>query len=190
MSQSRHSSKEAYCIAFLMVFLIVILISATRWIGDHPSPTNWDEADYFNNVLSDQASVQKVGLRGFRWTLVYNDRLRPPAYRVVAMPFFALFDFTPGMARAISLGCHWAGLAIVYLTMRKLVSPQCSVLSVLILCLSPDVLIASIAYYTEHPLFLATTGFFYFLISSFESAPGCCRSYHLLSLQFQCCASR
>ena len=69
----------------------------------------------------------------------------------------------------MSLGFHWVGLAFLYLTTLKIADPKCAVLSVLICALSPDVLFSSVLFYTEYPLFLATTGAFYFLVSSLVS---------------------
>ncbi len=166
---SRLLLKDRSWFLLLGLILVVLLTSAVRWMLDYPNPNNWDEAQYLNDVLEDQSTLRHSGWRGLHPVILYSDRERPPAYRVLAIPFYLLLGFSPVMLRLVSLGFHWLGLAVVYLTTRKVASPKCAVLSVLICCLSPDVIFSSVLFYTEFPLFLATTGAFYFLVSSLES---------------------
>ena len=166
---SRLLLKDRSWFVLLALTLIVLLTSAVRWMLDHPYAFSWDEADYFNDVLADQSALRDSGLRGLRPEILYTDRGRPPAFRLLAIPFYLVLGFSPLKLRLVSLGFHWLGLVFLYLTTRKIASPKCAVLSVLICCLSPDVLFSSVVFYTEYPLFLATTAAFYFLVSSIES---------------------
>jgi len=179
---SRLLLKDRSGFLFLGLILIVLLTSAVKWMLDHPYAISWDEADYFNTVLADQSALRDSGLRGLRLEFLYSERGRPPAYRLLAIPFYVVFAFSPVTLRLVSLGFHWLGLAFLYLTTRKIAGPKCAVLSVLICCLSPDVLFSSVIFYTEYPLFLATTATFYFLVSSVESRSTAPRNWIGLSL--------
>jgi 4-amino-4-deoxy-L-arabinose transferase-like glycosyltransferase len=169
MLVSKLLMKDRSWYLLLALILIVLLTSAVKWMLDHPYAVSWDEALYFNTVLADQSALRDSGLNGLRLEILYSDRVHPPAFRLLAVPFYVTLGFSPLKLRLVSLGFHWLGLVFLYLTTRKIASPKCAVLSVLICCLSPDVLFSSVVFYTEYPLFLATTASFYFLVSSIES---------------------
>ena len=141
---------------------------------DHPYAISWDEADVlqYRPGRPERRSAIRV-CEDFAGKSSIMDRGRPPAYRLLAIPFYVVLGFSPLTLRLVSLGFHWLGLVFLYLTTRKIASPKCAVLSVLICCLSPDVLFSSVLFYTEYPLFLATTGAFYFLVSSLGEQVGC-----------------
>ena len=101
--------------------------------------------------------------------ILYNDRERPPAYRVLAVPFYYFLGCRPMVLRLVSVGFIWLGLLLLYLTTRKFADRRCALLSVLVCCLSPDLVWWSVLFYTEYPLFLASAGTFYFLVSSLTS---------------------
>jgi 4-amino-4-deoxy-L-arabinose transferase-like glycosyltransferase len=153
----------------LGVTLATILASSIYWMVDHPYAIHWDEADYFNHVLRDQSCLNDRGLRALRFDMLYRDRSRPPAYRVLSFPFFCLFGFSSLTARLVSLGFLWLSLGLIYLAVRKVTSPPCAIVTVLLICLSPEILCADVAFGTEFPLLLAVSGTFYFLISAVSS---------------------
>ena len=153
----------------LAVTLLLLFITAAKWMCDHPYAISWDEAEYFNVVLADQSILRDSGLRALRTHILYSDRIRPPAYRLLIIPFYSIAGFSPFIGRMVSFGFHWIGLAFLYLTTLRIADRKCPVLSVLICSLSPDVLFSSVLFYTEYPLFLATTGAFYFLVPSLVS---------------------
>ncbi len=174
--------KDRSWFLLLGLILVVLVISAVKWMVDHPCAVSWDEASYFNTVLADQSALRDSGLRGLRLQILYSDRGRPPAFRLLAIPFYVVLGFSPVTLRLVSLGFHLSGLVLLYLTTRKVASPKCAVLSVLVFCLSPDVVFASALFYTEYPLFLATTGAFYFWVSSLESKSDAPRNWIGLGL--------
>ncbi len=174
--------KDRSWFLLLSLILVVLLSSSVKWILDHPCAVSWDEASYFNTVLADQAALRVSGLRGLRTQILYDDRGRPPAFRLIAIPFHVVFGFSPVKMRLVSLGFHCASLVLLFLTTRKIASPKCAVLSVLVFCLSPDVVFASALFYTEYPLFLATTGAFYFFVSSLKSGSEARRNWIGLGL--------
>ena len=161
--------KDRTWLLLLAVTLLILLCAATRWMIDHPYAISSDEALYFNDVLGDQEAIRHSGLWGLCSQIHWADAGRPPAFRLLALPFYLVLGFSPLKLRLVSLAFHWLGLAFLYFTVRKIASSKCAVLSVLICALSPDVLFSSVVFYTEYPLFLATTGTFYFLISGLES---------------------
>jgi 4-amino-4-deoxy-L-arabinose transferase-like glycosyltransferase len=160
--------KERASALFLVATLAALLLLAILWMLDHPYGTNWDETEYLNYALTDQSCLHDHGLRSLRWEIFYNDRIRPPAYRILALPFFAVAGFSPLKARLVSLGFHWLALAFVFLTLRKLTNPLCAILTVLFICLSPEFLYTSITFGTEYPLMLATAAMLFFLVSTFQ----------------------
>ena len=121
-----------------------------------------------------------AGLQGLRSQILYDDRGRPPAFRLFAIPFYLILGFSPYALRLASLGFHLAALSLLYLTTCKLASPKCAVLAVLVFSLSPDVVFASALFYTEYVLFVATTGAFYSFVSALtNNSP---RTWHWIGL--------
>jgi len=148
---------------FTALLVVLILVSATRWILDHPYGIHWDEALYFNDALWDIHNLHSGSLHQLGAILLGGDTYRPPAFRVLALPFFALFGFHTATARFVTLGFWLASACFIYLTTRRLASPVAAALAVLVFCLSPEVVSASIFFSTEGPLFLATSAMLYFL---------------------------
>ena len=172
---SRLLLKDRCWFMLLAVTLFALLAAEIQWMLDHPSVVCWDEAHYFNTALSDQSALRNSGLRGLGLNILYSagddlsDRCRPPAYRVLAVPFYYFLGFRPTVLRLVSVGFIWLGLLLLYLTTRKFADRRCAVLSVLVCCLSPDLVWWSVLFYTDYPLFLASAGTFYFLVSSLTS---------------------
>lgn len=98
--------KDRSWFLLLSLILVVLLSSSVKWILDHPCAVSWDEASYFNTVLADQAALRVSGLRGLRTQILYDDRGRPPAFRLIAIPFHVVFGFSPVKMRLVSLGFH------------------------------------------------------------------------------------
>jgi 4-amino-4-deoxy-L-arabinose transferase-like glycosyltransferase len=145
------------------LLLLPILIAAIRWILDHPYAIHWDEALYFNGALRDLHNLHSGSLRKLGSILIGGDVRRPPANLLIALPFLAMFGFHTAIARLVTLAC-WGGSAwLTYLTARRMASPLAGAVAVLIFCLSPEVLSASVFFSTEGPLFLATSLMLYFL---------------------------
>ncbi len=161
LEQSR--AEERTGLLFTVLLLLPILIAATRWILDHPYGIHWDEALYFNNVLRDLHNLHTGSLRQLGSILIGGDIRRPPANLLLALPFLALFGFHTAIARLVTLTCWGASAVLTYLTARRIGSPLAGVIAILVLCLSPEVLSASVFFSTEGPLFLATSVVLYFL---------------------------
>ena len=147
------------------LLLLSIVVAAVRWILDHPYGIHWDEALYFNNVLRDLHNLHSGSPRQLGSILIGGDVRRPPANLLLALPFLTLFGFHTAIARFTTLACWGVSGWFTYLTTRRMSSPAAGALAVLIFCLSPEVISASIFFSTEGPLFVATSGMLYFVSS-------------------------
>ena len=156
-------SGERTGLLFTGFLLLAILIAAIRWIVDHPYAIHWDEALYFDGVLRDLHNLYSGSLRQLGSILIGGDVRRPPANLLLALPFLAVFGFHTAIARLVTLACWGGAGGIIYLTTRRIASPLAGAIAVLVFCLSPEVISASIFFSTEGPLFLATSVMLYFL---------------------------
>ncbi len=156
-------AEERMWLLFTGLLLLAILIAAIRWILDHPYGIHWDEALYFNNVLRDMHNLHSGSLRKLGSILIGGDVSRPPANLLLALPFLALFGFHTAIARLVTLACWGVSGWFVYLTTRRLGSPAAGAVAILVFCLSPEVISASIFFSTEGPFFLATSVMLYFV---------------------------
>ena len=161
--QGQTGPEERAWLVLTCFLLLPILIAATRWILDHPYGIHWDEAFYFNNVLRDIHNLHSGSLRQLGSILIGGDIRRPPANLLLALPFLALFGFHTAIARLVTLACWGLSGWIIYLTTRRIASPAAGAVAVLVFCLSPEVISASIFFSTEGPLFLATSIMLYFV---------------------------
>jgi 4-amino-4-deoxy-L-arabinose transferase-like glycosyltransferase len=143
--------------------VLLILVAASRWILEHPYAIHWDEALYFNNVLRDIHNLHSGSLRQLGSIVIGGDIRRPPANLLLALPFLTLFGFHTAIARFVTLACWGVSAWFIYLTMRRIGSPAAGAVAVLVFCLSPEVISASIFFSTEGPLFLATSVMLFFL---------------------------
>ncbi len=162
-TQGQTGSEDRAWLLLTCFLLIPIMIAATRWILDHPYGIHWDEALYFNNVLRDIHNLHSGSLRQLGSILIGGDVRRPPANLLVALPFLALFGFHTAIARLVTLVSWGVSGWIIYLTTRRIASPAAGAVAVLVFCLSPEVISASIFFSTEGPLFLATAVMLYFV---------------------------
>lgn len=150
-------------LTFAGVVVFLILVAASRWILDHPFGIHWDEALYFNEALADLHKLHSGSLRQLASIVIGGDPFRPPAYRLLALPFLSVFGFHTALARFVTLAFWLATACFIYLTSRRLASPVAGAIAVLIFCLAPEVLSDSIFFSTEGPLLLATSAMLYFL---------------------------
>ena len=156
---------------FASAVVLLILVAAGRWILAHPYGIHWDEAFYFDEALSDIHKLLSGNLREFASILVGGDPFRPPAYRLLALPLFVLFGFHTALARFETLAFWLATIGLIYTIGRRMASPVAGAVAVLIFCLAPEVLSASIFFSTEGPLFLATSAMLYFLLDYWCDGP-------------------
>ena len=166
------ASWEGSWALFASAVVSLIILAATRWILAHPFGIHWDEAYYFNEALSDIHKLHSGSLRQLASILIGGDPFRPPAYRLFALPFLALFGFDTAIPRFVTLACWLATAGFIYLTSRRISTPIAAALAVLVFCLAPEVLSASTFFSTEGPLFLAVSAMLYFLLPYWSDGSG------------------
>ncbi len=160
--QEQTRSEERPWLLLTGILLLPLVIACIRWIFDHPYGIHWDEALYFNNVLRDLHNLQSGNLRQLGSILIGGDSRRPPANLLLALPFVATFGFHTSIARLVTLACWGVSGWLIYKTTRRMGSPAAAAMAVLVFCLSPEVISASVFFSTEGPFFIATSAMLYF----------------------------
>lgn len=160
------NAKVTFWRIFAVIVLTAIMAAAIRWSLDHHYPVHWDEAQYLNDVAIDAERLRAGLLLRLGGRILIKNWGHPPAYRLFAVPVLALFGFHPTTARLVSLLCFALSAAFIYLATRRIASQLAGAFAVLIFCLSPQVVSASIWFSTEGPLYVATSAMLYYLFMS------------------------
>lgn len=161
-------SEAPYWLMFAAATVTVILAAAIRWSLAHPYGIHWDEASYLNEALIDAQRLRNGMLLKFGGRILLRSWGHPPAYRLLAGPFLALFGVGTTTARLVSLACYGLSSWYVYLSTRLVGSRIAGAFAVLVFCLSPEVIAASIFFGTDAPLYLATSAMLYYLLKSWS----------------------
>jgi 4-amino-4-deoxy-L-arabinose transferase-like glycosyltransferase len=156
-------SERSFWPFFAAAAVIVIMLAAVRWSLGHPYGIHWDEAQYLNDVHTDALRLQSGSLLKLGGRLLIKSWGRPPAFRLLALPVLGLFGFHTALARLVSLACFALSAWFIYLATRRIGSPVAGAFAVLVFCLSPEVVSASIFFGTDAPLYLATSAMLYYL---------------------------
>ncbi len=146
-----------------MIAIFVTVVAGTVWSFHHPFPVHWDEALDVNDAQIDTQRLQHGMLAKLGGRLLIKSWGKPPAYRLVALPLLGVVGFHIYAARFVSLACFALSALFLYLAVRRIAGRAASSIAVLIFCLSPVVVSASIWFSTEGPLYLATSAMFYYL---------------------------
>jgi dolichyl-phosphate-mannose-protein mannosyltransferase len=167
--KEQHQSQGSFWSLFAAVTVIAIILLAICWSFAHAYGTYWDEAQYLNEVSTDLLRLRSGEVLRLGGRIFLVNQPRPPAYRILALPFLALSGFHTTIARLSSL--VWFGLSswFIYRATRRVGSQVAGALSVLIFSLSPEVVSASIRFGTEGPLCLATAAMLYYLFACWDS---------------------
>ena len=157
----------ALWIGFATIAGVLTLIGSLRWAAAHPhGGLGWDEASYVNVALRDLDRWRDHGLWPWLQGFVRDDRIRPPAYRILAAPlaiasggspFWLRFTSILGFAIAVGL----LGATVWQLTRwaagaRAQTAATAVAAVVAIACITPGLLHPMHSFYTEYPLFLGT----------------------------------
>jgi 4-amino-4-deoxy-L-arabinose transferase-like glycosyltransferase len=145
--------------------MIVILVAAVRWSLSHPYGIHWDEASYINEAWVDAQRLRYGRLLTLGGRILLKSWGRPPAYRLLADPFLAVFGLHVTMARLVSLACFALSTWFVYSAARQIGTKTAGGFAALVFCLSPEVVSASIFFGTDAPLYLAVSAMLYYLFA-------------------------
>src|ERR1700727_3608643 len=94
-----------YWLLFATAAMSVIIVAAIFWARANPYGVHWDEAQYLNEVGIDVKRLWAGKLLTVGGRILIKNYGRPPAYRILALPFLATFGFHIVVARLVSLGC-------------------------------------------------------------------------------------
>jgi 4-amino-4-deoxy-L-arabinose transferase-like glycosyltransferase len=164
-------SERSFWPSFAAVVVIVIIIAAIRWSLAHPYGIHWDEALYMNEAWIDAQRLHYGMILKLGGRILLTGWGRPPAYRLLADPFLALFGLHTTTARLVSLACFALSSWFVYLAGCRVGSRAAGGFAVLVFCLSPEIVSASIFFSTDAPLYLAVSAMLYFLFASWGDQP-------------------
>jgi 4-amino-4-deoxy-L-arabinose transferase-like glycosyltransferase len=155
-----------------VVVVGVVAIAGVVWSIHNPLPVHWDEAIDLNDVQIDTQRLQHGMLLRLAGRIFVKSLGRPPAYRILALPFLGLFGFHAVLARLTTILCFAASCGFVYAATRRLANRAASAFAALLFTLSPVVVSASVWYSTEGPLYLATAAMVYYLFVCWDEEPG------------------
>jgi len=150
------------------VTVTVILAAAVRWSLAHPYGIHWDETGYIDEAFIDAQRLHNGLLIRLGGRILLGSWGRPPAYRLLADPFLAIFGTTSTVARLVSFACFGLSSWFIYLGTSRIASRIAGAFAVLVFCLSPEVISASIFFGTEASLYLATSAMLYYLFQSWS----------------------
>lgn len=142
-----------------------IIVSAIVWSLAHPYGIHWDEAEYINDARLDFLRFQTFKFLTLGGRILLKSWGRPPAYRIIALPFLAISGFHVTAVRISSLACFALAAYFVYLAGCKIASRAAGAFAAILFLLAPEVVGASIFFSTDAPLFLATAAMLYFLFA-------------------------
>ena len=148
--------------------VVVVLTAAVFWSRAHPYGVHWDEAEYLNQVGVDAQRLWAGKLLTLGGRILIKTLGRPPAYRILVLPFLAVFGFHVLIARLVSLACLALSSWFVYLAASRIGNTIAGAFAVLIFVLSPEVVSASIFFGTDASLYLATSAMLYYVFESWH----------------------
>ena len=133
-----------------------VIFSATLFfIRDTPLPSTWDEALYVNLVQQDLQSYNEGGLHKLATSLRYNDTHRPPAYRILVLPYNLIFGVQTTALKAHALFFWCLTLWIMYLAGKSLAGSDAGAWAVMYLALAPIIAYGGKLFYTEYALYFS-----------------------------------
>lgn len=144
--------------------LAAILVAAVCWSLAHPYGIHWDEAEYLNDIQIDGQRFRTGHMLKLAGRILIHN-IRPPAYRLLAIPVVGIFGYHTTEARLISLVCFVLSALFVFLAVRRISTPAAGAFAALVFIVSPEVVSASIFFGTDTSLYLATAAMLYFIFA-------------------------
>ena len=141
----------------------VIVATAIVWSHAHPYGLHWDEAQYLDEIGIDVLRLRAGKLLVLGGRLLIKSFGRPPAYRILVLPFLGVFGFHVLITRLVSLACYSLSAWLVYLAANQISGRIAAAFAALIFALSPEVIGASIVFGTDASLYLSTAAMLFYL---------------------------
>lgn len=170
MSRSRaHARVKLWLVsdrAFLPLAVVAglaVTIAAIAWMVANPLPSYWDEAIYFVNATHDVQAIHAGGLRGFLITMSAEDRVRPPALRLFALPLTLAFGPHLLAMRLISFAGFLAAIGFIAAAVQRAAGARSAAFSALLALASPMLILSTKVFGTEYPLLVASAALLYFV---------------------------
>jgi hypothetical protein len=176
------NKRMLFWVVFAIFTFVLIAAAAIRWSLDHPYGVHWDEAQYLDEVAVDSHRLQAGMVLRTGGRILLKSRERPPAYRLLSDPVLALLGFHTATARLVTLACFGLSAWFLYMATKRIASRVAGAFAVLIFCLSPQVVSASIWFSSEGPLYLATSAMLYYLFASWTDTSETSRTWIGLGL--------
>lgn len=161
--------KRNYWLVLAIAIFILVTFAAFAWMRENPQANDWDEALYFNQVMGDVHLVKSGGLYKIARAFLIQDKERPPAYRILAVPFTFIFGFSPTVVRLVSFGFFTVSLIFVFLATKCIGGIRAGAFAVIFLCLCPGIIWPVMVFGTEYPFFLAIAAMLYFLFVNWDT---------------------
>src|SRR5271155_1989799 len=133
------NSERNFWPVFAILTVIIIIVAAIRWSLAHPYGIHWDEALYFDEVGIDVQRLLSGHLLKLGGRILIKSWGRPPAFRLLALPFLAPFGFHTATARLVSLACYGLSSWFTYLATSRIASRVAGAFAALFFALSPEV---------------------------------------------------
>jgi 4-amino-4-deoxy-L-arabinose transferase-like glycosyltransferase len=160
--------EERWWLLIAVISVTAVLAAAARWILYHPYGVNWDEAAYFNQALNNIRILHGRNIYHLVGMFLIGDPTRPPANRLLVLPFLILFGHSIAVARFVTVAFSGLSAWFLYSCVRRLSGSAAGIIAVLVFCLSSEVVLDSTYFSTEGPLFLATAAMLYFLFAGWN----------------------
>src|SRR5882762_11858888 len=123
--QASEQPKSERNIWYFFAFFIItaILVAAICWSLAHPYGIHWDESQYLNDIQINGQRFRTGHLLKLAGSILIKN-LRPPAYRLLAFPLIGVLGYHTTEARLISLACFVLSAFFVFLSVRRISTPE------------------------------------------------------------------
>lgn len=135
--------------------MLAVVSAVVRWQLHHPLPLFWDEANYVSQAILDHRFFQSGGVVRLVKALLFEDPLRPPAYRLLVLPWSLFLEPSIPALRCTSLLFSAIAFFFLYRAAWTLHGVDAALAGVTLLAAMPGIFLSAGWYGTEFPLFLS-----------------------------------
>ena len=134
---------------------VAVAAACAAWIRVNPLPSYFDEALYAIHATLDVWAAKTHGLGGVWETLRKADAFRPPAMRLLALPFTLIASPSVTVLRAVSLAGFFAAATIAATAVQRVAGSVAGAIAFTLTMALPILVLATRMFGTEYPLLLA-----------------------------------